>query len=162
MSTPPEQLLAGSGRVEGGNRWWWRDLERLVNGPLGVGESGSVLRASVRAGEGDQVHPAELGGELPPSGPRSGVRRRGPAAAPASTAARGADAPLEPVLDETQVQGGLQIPEGTFGLQHVEAGMPMNAADVEQAWWLMDVLRRAGVLVPAHRSSFGTYAAASP
>jgi hypothetical protein len=46
--------------------------------------------------------------------------------------------------------------------EHVEAGMPMTAADVEQAWWLIDVLRLAGMLVPAHRSSIGTDAAASP
>jgi len=45
--------------------------------------------------------------------------------------------------------------------EHVEAGMPLTAADVEQAWWLIEVLTRAGVLVPEQQSSVGTYAAVS-
>ena len=38
----------------------------------------------------------------------------------------------------------------TSGLgQHVEAGIPLDPVDVEQVWWLLDVLVDAGLLAPA-------------
>lgn len=30
--------------------------------------------------------------------------------------------------------------------EHVEAGLPLAAEDIARVWWLVDVLRRAGVL----------------
>jgi hypothetical protein len=32
--------------------------------------------------------------------------------------------------------------------EHVEVGIPLTEADVEKIWWLIDVLKTAGVLVP--------------
>lgn len=33
--------------------------------------------------------------------------------------------------------------------EHVEAGLPLDEPDVERVWWLLGVLRKAGLLVPA-------------
>jgi hypothetical protein len=79
-----------------------------------------VLYAPVRAGEGDQVQPAELAGELPPGGTGLALgdadqqQQRQPAQQHVA-----ADAMFQPVVDGAQVQGGLQVPEGAFGLQQV-------------------------------------------
>jgi hypothetical protein len=51
------------------------------------------------------------------------------------------------VTGATGYLGSANLTLGGLG-EHVEAGMPLTAADVEQVWWLISVLRRAGVLVP--------------
>lgn len=34
--------------------------------------------------------------------------------------------------------------------EHVEAGLPLDAADVDQVWWLVGLVEQAGLLVPEH------------
>jgi hypothetical protein len=33
--------------------------------------------------------------------------------------------------------------------EHVEAGLPLDATDVDQVWWLLGLMEKAGVLIPA-------------
>jgi len=43
--------------------------------------------------------------------------------------------------------GSANLTDSGLGL-HVEAGLPLDEVDVGQVWWLVDVLRDAGLLVP--------------
>lgn len=50
------------------------------------------------------------------------------------------------VCGRTGYLGSANLTDSGLGL-HVEAGMPLDEVDVQRVWWLVDVLRDAGLLV---------------
>lgn len=51
------------------------------------------------------------------------------------------------VCGHTGYLGSANLTDSGLGV-HVEAGLPLDETDVRRAWWLVDVLRDAGLLVP--------------
>lgn len=52
------------------------------------------------------------------------------------------------VCGEVGYLGSGNMTDAALGT-HVEAGVPLQSVDVQQAWWLLDVLEKAGLLRPA-------------
>jgi len=109
----------GSGGFEGGDPGWRLDLERGQDRLLGLAWGGRLLDGAGGTFERDEVEALQLGRDPSPAvaalafGDPDQEQRE-----PADDHVR-VDAVLEPVEDGPQLQGGLEVAEGAFGLAQV-------------------------------------------
>ncbi len=140
VSTTDRTLLASPFWTDKGTRKLWPYLQRSVGLDIPITLAGARQKAPGEEGNDDLGAMLRLGRQLRDSGATVRVLRFEPPSPYSIFHAK-------LVCGAHGYLGSANLTGAGLG-DHVEAGLPLDATDIDQVWWLLDLLEKAGLLTP--------------